>query len=120
MSRTRYHTGIAAAALLAALALEAGAEPALGDPTRPTALISAAAAAAAAAPAGPRWRLQSTLVADDRRLAVINGRTVSRGDRVDGAQVVEIGDGGVTLELAGRRLQLHVVPPAIDVKRPSS
>lgn len=118
MSRTRYHTGIAAAALLAALALEAGAEPALGDPTRPTALISAAAAAAA--PAGPRWRLQSTLVADDRRLAVINGRTVSRGDRVDGAQVVEIGDGGVTLELAGRRLQLHVVPPAIDVKRPSS
>lgn len=119
MSRLGRRAGLAAAAMLAAFALDVGAEPALGDPTRPTAL-HAAAPDAAAAPAGPRWRLQSTLVADDRRLAVINGRTVSRGDRVDGAQVVEIGDGGVTLELAGRRLQLHVVPPAIDVKRPSS
>lgn len=106
-----------AAALLWAAPLRAG--EGLEDPTRPSALPQAAAAPAASPSTGPRWRLQSTLVADDRRLAVINGRTLARGDRVDGAQVVDIGVGVATLEADGRRTTLRVAPGSGDVKRPS-
>jgi MSHA biogenesis protein MshK len=104
--------------LLALLLLgAAGLAPAqqLGDPTRPTALDEPAAAEAAGK-AGPRWRLQSTLVADNRRLAVINGRTVAPGDRIDGATVRDVRQEGVTLEVDGRRVELRMLG-TVDVKR---
>jgi MSHA biogenesis protein MshK len=103
---------------LLALALAAAAGPAaaqaLDDPTRPTALN--APETARRAESGPRWRLQSTLVADDRRLAIINGRTVGPGDRVDGATVRDVRQDGVTLEVEGRRIELRMLG-AVDVKR---
>lgn len=105
--------GVLGLALLAA----AGLAPAqqLGDPTQPTALDEPAAAGAVVK-AGPRWRLQSTLVADNRRLAIINGRTVAAGDRIDGATVREVRQEGVTLEVDGRRVELRMLG-AVDVKR---
>ncbi len=103
---------------LLALALSAGAASAsaqgLDDPTRPTSL-SEPEPAARRSEAGPRWRLQSTLVADDRRLAIINGRTVGPGDRVDGATVKDVRQGGVTLDVEGRRIELRPLG-AVDVK----
>lgn len=87
----------------------------LGDPTRPTALDEPEAAGPAVK-AGPRWRLQSTLVADHRRLAVINGRTVTSGDRIDGATVRDVRQDGVTLEVDGRRVELRMLG-TVDVKR---
>ena len=95
----------------------AGLAPAqqLGDPTRPTALDEPQAGDAAVR-AGPRWRLQSTLVADNRRLAVINGRTVAPGDRIDGATVRDVRQEGVTLEVDGRRVELRMLG-TVDVKR---
>lgn len=87
----------------------------LGDPTRPTALDEPEAAGQAVK-AGPRWRLQSTLVADNRRLAVINGRTVTSGDRIDGATVRDVRQDGVTLEVDGRRVELRMLG-TVDVKR---
>lgn len=99
-------------ALLACTGL-AGAQQ-LGDPTRPTALDEVEPAARAET--GPRWRLQSTLVADSRRLAVINGRTVAAGDRIDGAVVREVRQEGVTLEIDGRRVELRMLG-SVDVKR---
>jgi len=101
-----------AAAMLAAAA--AAAAQALDDPTRPTAL--AEPERAARAESGPRWRLQSTLVAEDRRLAIINGRSVGPGDRVDGATVRDVRQDGVTLEIEGRRIELRMLG-AVDVKR---
>lgn len=100
-----------------ALLAVAGLAPAqqLGDPTRPTALDEREEAGAAVR-AGPRWRLQSTLVADNRRLAVINGRTVAPGDRIDGAMVRDVRQEGVTLEVDGRRVELRMLG-TIDVKR---
>jgi MSHA biogenesis protein MshK len=100
-------------ALLAAAPLALGQQ--LGDPTQPTAL-DAPNAAATAQQAGPRWRLQSTLVADNRRLAVINGRTVAAGDRIDGATVREVRQEGVTLDVDGRKVELRILGK-IDVKR---
>lgn len=104
---------LAGLALLAAAGL--GHAQQLGDPTRPTALDEPEAAGAVAK-AGPRWRLQSTLVADHRRLAVINGRTLAPGDRIDGATVRDVRQDGVTLEVDGRRVELRMLG-TVDVKR---
>ncbi len=106
--------------IVLALALLAGAAAAsaqgLDDPTRPTSLSEPEPARRAES--GPRWRLQSTLVADERRLAIINGRTVGPGDRVDGATVRDVRQDGVTLEVDGRRIELRMLG-AVDVKRES-
>jgi MSHA biogenesis protein MshK len=104
---------LAAVALLLAT-LPVAAQQGLGDPTRPTAL---AEPQAAPVQAGPRWRLQSTLVADTRRLAIINGKTVAQGDRIDGALVREVRQEGVTLEIAGQRVELRMLPGSVNVKR---
>ena len=103
---------LVAAAMLGTAA--AAAAQALDDPTRPTAL--AEPERSQRAESGPRWRLQSTLVAEDRRLAIINGRTVGPGDRVDGATVRDVRQDGVTLEIEGRRIELRMLG-AVDVKR---
>ena len=92
------------------------AQAGLGDPTKPTALSDPDEVTAAAAAQAPRWRLQSTLVADTRRVAVINGRTVAQGERVDGAQLVEIRQDGVTLEHDGQRITLRL-PGAVNIRR---
>ena len=105
---------LVAAALLVVPAL-AAAQGGLGDPTRPTSLSEPDSVLAAVQ--GPRWRLQSTLVADTRRLAVINGRTVAQGGRIDGATVVEVRRDGVTLDHEGQRIVLHLLPGSLDVKR---
>ena len=89
------------------------AQAGLGDPTRPTSLSDPGAAAKAAQ--APRWRLQSTLVADDRKVAVINGRTVSQGEHIEGATLLEVRRDGVTLQQDGLRLILRL-PGQVDVK----
>lgn len=101
---------------LALLAGAAAAQSGLGDPTRPTALNEAPSADPRAVQ-GPRWRLQSTLVAESRRLAVINGRTVAPGERIDGATLREVRREGVTLDVDGRSIELRVLPDAIDFSR---
>lgn len=104
------------AAALFALAGVAAAQQGLGDPTRPTSLAEPEPVAKATQ-SGPRWRLQSTLVAESRRLAVINGRTVAQGERVDGATVREVRQEGVTLDVDGRQVELRILPGSIGVKR---
>jgi MSHA biogenesis protein MshK len=105
---------LAAVALLLAV-LPVAAQQGLGDPTRPTSM--AEPEAARPVEAGPRWRLQSTLVADTRRLAVINGRTVAQGEHIEGALVREVRQEGVTLEVGGQRVELRMVPGSVNVKR---
>jgi hypothetical protein len=92
----------------------ASAQPGIGDPTRPTSLSEPDQAAAA--PQGPRWRLQSTLIADDRRVAVINGHMIPQGGHIEGATVLEVRPDGVTLDAAGQRIHLRL-PGIVDVKR---
>ena len=104
------------AAAMLGVAGTAPAQQGLGDPTRPTSLDEPEPVEKAVR-SGPRWRLQSTLVADSRRLAVINGRTVAQGERIDGAMVREVRQGGVTLEVEGRRIELRVLQGTADVKR---
>jgi len=97
-----------------ALVLLAQNAAALDDPMRPP----GGAAVTGTAPAAPRFELSSTLIARDRRSAVINGRRVGVGDSVDGARVIEILPAQVRLQHQGRQLTLQLLPVA--VKQPVS
>jgi hypothetical protein len=86
----------------------------LDDPMRPGRI--APPAQTGNAPTAPRWTLSSTLVADGRQLAVINGQTVSRGQRVGGAEVIAVGPGYARLRHAGEEIELRLGSP-VNVKR---
>lgn len=81
----------------------AGAVP---DPTRPATAEELRAWRGVAGSGSPDWRLESVLVSDQRRVAVINGRAVSEGDRVNGAEVLAIKPGLVLLRTGDGRLEL--------------
>lgn len=88
-----------------------------GDPTQPTGRRVAAPGAAdgaSEAPPPPRWALSSTLVAGERRVAVINGRSVALGATIAGARVVAIDRRGAWIEHQGRRTRLELPRPASD------
>jgi MSHA biogenesis protein MshK len=60
------------------------------------------------------WTLTSTLVAPDRRVAVINGQQVSEGEPVDGARVLHIAKLSVVLAADGKRITLHLLPDIVQ------
>jgi MSHA biogenesis protein MshK len=78
---------------LAAAACAAQAAP-FADPTRPP-LAPEAAKGGAALPGGPR--LESVLIAPDRRLAVISGQQVTLGSRFGDGEVVRITESEVLI-----------------------
>ena len=86
----------------------------LVDPTRPRGWQ-----APVASPEGPgessptTLKLQGTFSTAGRRSAVINGRRVAVGDRVSGAEVVEIGKDRVVVEVDGETVELAREIPAI-------
>lgn len=100
LCRVLLATALAAAAPLAAAAADAG----LRDPLRPPGWGDAAAADGFDAGA---WRLVSTLIADGRRVAIVNGRAVRAGDIVGGARVLAIAPGRVQLDYRGRRFTIR-------------
>lgn len=78
----------------------------LPDPTRPATFGAASPAAVKA----PSYSVSSVVIGSDRRLAVVNGQTVSEGDRVDGARVVAVLAGGVRLQRGGREFTVELLP----------
>lgn len=90
-------------------------EGAFGDPTRPTSLHESTGVKSK--DAGPKWRLHSTRVASNQRTAVINGRSLSVGDSIDGATVADIRSDGVSLHVGGRRVELPLVPQAAQIRK---
>ena len=89
------------------------AEP-LKDPTRPPSHhnnpINASGTKAA-----PRWVLSSTLIAAERRMATINGKTVGVGQKIGGARVVTIDPSRVALRNGDKEIILELLP--VDIKR---
>lgn len=106
------------AAVLGALLLLAGWGAAWGqldDPMRPP--HRRAETPGNRAPATPQFTLSSTLIARDRRTAVLNGHRVTVGGRVAGAQVMEIEPGLVRLQRNGQRFTVPLSP--YTVKTPA-
>lgn len=89
-----------------------GSAASLPDPTRPPQRFISPAAPGSAVPKS--WQLGSILIAPQRRVAVINGRPVSVGDRVNGAKVVAIESNQVRLQRGSREFVVNLLP-----KRPT-
>lgn len=70
----------------------------LRDPTLPPGKMATTGKGAAV----QSYRLSSVLVADDRRQAIVNGKTVRVGSGVDGARVIAIDADRVVLSVAGK------------------
>jgi len=60
------------------------------------------------------WKLHSTLIAPDRRIAVINGEQVSEGDSVGGAKVLQIRHSSVLIQTRERNFTLHLFPDIVN------
>jgi MSHA biogenesis protein MshK len=110
----RLKPGMFACALVAAFSSAvAAAQARLIDPTRPPQSAPAPdepgkptdQKAAKSAP-----RLQSILISPQRKLAVIDGRTVPLGGEVNGARVVAITERGVTLRRGAQTETLRLNP----------
>ena len=84
----------------------------LKDPTRPPGYATGHSASSHR----PVWVLTQTLISHGRRLATINGRSVSVGERVRGAVVVEILPTEVKLRRKDRTFSIKLLPGR--VKRP--
>lgn len=79
----------------------------LSDPTRPVILSGAAMGARAEKPR--QWKLTSTLIAPQRRVAVINDQVLTVGQKIDGAKLVAVRPGSVLLHQAGQTIQLKLI-----------
>lgn len=95
---------------LFAIAVLTASTPLLADPTRPPGPeeIRAFLAGEPDGQRQPGWRLQSVLISDDRRIAVINGRRVTVGDRLAGAEVIDIQPGRAKLRHRGGDIHLNI------------
>jgi MSHA biogenesis protein MshK len=105
MRRAIFLLGVSAASL-------AHAAP-FADPTRPPNVFDEGGAATA--PAGPR--LESVLIAPDRRLAVISGQQVRLGGKYGEGQVVRITETEVVIRNGEATETLRLLPEA--QKRPA-
>lgn len=95
---------IAGVAALAAWTPYAAADN-LPDPTRPAGMSRAAARESGGG------ALQTTIVSPGRSLAVINGRTMSVGDKIGDATIVEIRPYEVVLRSRTGTKVMRMVPP---------
>lgn len=100
----------------------AGADFAAGlpDPTRPYAKPERSAAARAVNVPSMPFILQSTLVAPDRKLALINGKLARVGERVGDVEILEIQPHQVIVSRAGVRQVVRLLPEAPGLHRQGS
>lgn len=98
--------------VVTAVSFIAGTAAAVPDPTRPPTAEEIRAWQSQDTGQPTAWRLESVLISERRKVAVINGRTVGVGDRVDGALVTAIEPGSVSLSADGRTLDLTLARQA--------
>ena len=98
-----------AAALLLGLFALSGAvgKETLRDPTRPFSQQLSTRSPQ------QKFELQAVFRSADRRVAVVNGRRVVVGDKVDGATVIAIAADSLSLEYRGARLTTRLIGTAI-------
>jgi MSHA biogenesis protein MshK len=86
------------------------------DPTRPPgATILKQLAYPIAKPSG--WLLSSTLIASERKLATINGKIVRKGERVNGAVLVDVQALNVTLRKNNKKFKVFMFNKVNVIKK---
>jgi hypothetical protein len=104
--------------LWAACALTAGAALAMDDPTRPPAgFYASAGGPAGLAEGGPV--LQSVLISDTGRLAIISGELVAVGGKTPAGRLVKVSETEVVLEQGAARKTLKLYP-GVDKREPGT
>lgn len=63
------------------------------------------------------WNLTGIRIAKDSRSAILNGRVIREGDRVNGAQVMEIAPAWVIIEHEKQRIRLELLDINIKHKK---
>ena len=92
-----------------ALALAPAAAQSLPDPTRPPPEAALTPGETPAAPVSEGPQLQSVLVGEHgREVAVIDGKTVRVGEKIDGALLVRVGKDEAVLQRGATRVVLHL------------
>ena len=91
---------------------------ALSDPMRPPA-FAAPGGAAGEQTSGGGLVLQSTLLSNGRRIAMIDGKPMNVGDRIGGARIMSIDPGAVTLREANTTTVLRLYP-GVEVTNPGA
>lgn len=87
-------------------------------PVDPTAPVKPGHPAGPAAGATGGWVLHSTLVNNERRIAVINGQSVREGESIAGARVARIQADEVLLDTPERRIRLRLFSNPLAIQRP--
>lgn len=113
MSEGRAALRLAWLALLLAMAPAALAEV-LDDPTRPPGYRLPGSGKATVR----GWHLSGIWIRDGQRLALINGRMVRPGQRIDGAQLVSVGPTGVRLRKGERIITVRLLPRRVKQATP--
>lgn len=84
------------------------------DPTKPPEYQAVSPVVAGAA---PQWVLQSILISPTRRSAVLNGRTIKKGEQLDKqVKVLDIRPDSVLLRGAQGEFSVNLLP--VSVKMP--
>lgn len=87
---------------------------ALDDPMRPPVVLSSGNKTRKVVTG---YELSSIFISSNRRAAIVNGRNVVVGDRVDRARVLEIGATEVVISIAGKKRTLTLLP--VSIKKPA-
>jgi hypothetical protein len=104
--------------MLLACVLWTGVISAMEDPTRPPAgFYNSGRAAAASGEEGPV--LQSVLISESERLAIISGELVAIGGKVAGGRLVKVSETEVVLQQGTARKTLKLYP-GVDKREPGT
>ena len=80
----------------------------MADPTRPASLPGGNVSIGMAAQP-MKWKLTSTLIGPQRRVAVINDQVVQIGQKIDGAELVAVDADSVMIRYSGKKIQLKLI-----------
>lgn len=105
-----------ALALLLLAAVQAPAEQ-LNDPMRPPGKEMTSGGKGERQAVASRYRLDSVIIAPNRRQAIINGKRLTLGESIGGAKLIDIQTTQVTLQVAGKPHVLTLLP--LSIKMPS-
>ena len=108
------------ASVAAALALMGAAHvsaEAINDPMQPPGREMAGRGKAGTPAAATRYRLDSVIIAPNRRQAIINGQRLSLGESIGGSRLIDVQATQVTLLVGGKSHVLTLLP--LSIKMPS-
>lgn len=110
-------TGILALSALLAMPVAMAADDGqVFDPMQPT-WLRGGNETSSSKPTRTKFMVDTIVVSPERRVAVINGKSVSTGDRVNGAKVLRIEPDAVTLDINGSSLTISLA--VTDIKKAS-